>query len=251
MRDDGAASKGASVTSLEANFVNLVMAFLGRSPLSHGQFGRKAVGQGGFVANLRKGVVPRMDAADRALRFMGEPTIGPAFRAEIAAFLVVTGTSGRALGRLALENPDFVRKLSSGESPKLDAVQKVRAWMRRTASFGERAEIARAVADPGVPDPVLNPDPGAVNALAEGKPRSDAGCEGLAGKSPCTIDEKILLTPREAAAFLGLQPTTLTGYRTAGGGPTYCKLGKIVRYFRADLLAWAWARRRGNSLERS
>ena len=211
MRDDGAASKGALVTSLEDNFVNLVMAFLGRSPLSHGQFGRKVVGQGGFVASLRKGVVPRMDAADRALRFMGEPMIGPAFRAEIAAFLVVTGTSGRALGRLALANPDFVRRLNSGESPRLDAVQKVRAWMRRTASFGERVEIARAVADPGVPDPILNPDHGAVNALAEGRLRADAGSEGPSGESPRAIEEKILLTPREAAAFLSLQPNHTDG----------------------------------------
>ena len=89
--------------------------------------------------------------------------------------------------------------------------------MRRTASFGERAEIARAIADPGVPDPVLNPDPGAVNALAEGRPRADT--EGLAGKSARAIEEKILLTPTEAAAFLNLKPFTLSRYRAVGDGP--------------------------------
>ena len=237
------------MTSLEDNFVNLVMAFLSRSPLNDAQFGRKAVGQGGFVANLRKGAVPMMDPADRALRFMGEPMIGPAFRAEIATFLVVTGTRGTTLGRLALGNPDFVHRLNAGRSPRLASVQKMRAWMRSTASFGERAQIARAIADPGVSDPVLNPDPGGINALAEGRPLADAGNEGLVGKSPRAIEEKILLNSAEAAAFLSLKPGTLSRYRAAGGGPTYCMLGTAVRYFRADLLAWAWARRRGNSLE--
>ena len=249
MCDNRAASGGAAVTSLEDNVVNLVLAFLDRSPLNDGQFGRKAVGDGGFVANLRKGAVPKMDAADRALRFMGEPMIGPAFRAEIATFLVVTGTRGSTLGHLALGSPNFVHRLTTGGSPRLDTVQKVRAWMRRTASFGERAEIARAIADPGVPDPVLNPDPGAVNALAEGRPRADTESEGLAGKSARAIEEKILLTPTEAAAFLNLKPFTLSRYRAVGDGPAYCKLGAHVRYFRADLLAWAWARRQGNLLE--
>ena len=45
MRDNRAASGDAPVTSLEDNFVNLVMAFLSRSPLNDAQFGRKAVGQ--------------------------------------------------------------------------------------------------------------------------------------------------------------------------------------------------------------
>ena len=237
------------MTSLEDNVVKLVLAFLDRSPLNDAQFGRNAVGQGGFVANLRKGVMPKMDAADRALRFMGEPMIGPAFRAEIAAFLVVTGTSGTTLGRLTLGNPDFVHRLNAGRSPQLASVQAARAWMRRTASFGERVQIARAIADPGVPDPVLNPDPGAVNALADGRARADAGSEDLVGKTPRAIDEKILLNSAEAAAFLNLKPGTLSRYRAAGGGPTYCMFGTTVRYFRADLLAWAWARRRGNSLE--
>ena len=217
------------MTSLRDNVVNLVMAYLDRSPLNDGKFGRKAVGNGGFVADLRKGGVPKMDVADRALRFMGEPMIGPAFRAEVATFLVVTRTRGSTLGHLALGIPDFVRRLNEGGSPRLDAVQMVRAWMRETASFGERAAIARAIADPGVPDPALNPDPGAVNALAEGKPRADAGSEGLAEKLARAIEEKILLDTTEAAAFLCLNPVTVARYRVTGGGPTYCRLGGCVR----------------------
>lgn len=86
------------MTSPNDNFLHLVMAFLDHSPLNDGQFGRRAVGNGGFVASLRKGRAPRLDIADRTLRFMGEPTIGPAFRAEIAAFLLITGTKGTVLG---------------------------------------------------------------------------------------------------------------------------------------------------------
>ena len=102
-----------------------------------------------------------MDTADRVLRFMDEPEIGPAFRAEIAAFLVVSGTNGTALGQLALRDSSFVHRLNAGATPRLDTVQKVRIWMRETASHGERVAIAQAIADPDAPDPLLNPDPGA------------------------------------------------------------------------------------------
>ncbi len=95
------------MTSLETNFRNLVLAFLRRSSLNDAKFGRDAAGHGEFVTNLRKGAAPTMDTADRVLRFMDEPEIGPAFRAEIAAFLVVSGTNGTALGQLALRDPSF------------------------------------------------------------------------------------------------------------------------------------------------
>ncbi len=121
--------------------------------------------------------------------------------------------------------------------------------MRETASHGERVAIAQAIADPDAPDPLLNPDPGALNALVEGKPRADGGGGALAGESIRAIEEKILLTPAEAAAIVNLKPLTLSRFRAVGGGPTYCKLGTHVRYFRADLLAWEWARRKGNHLE--
>ena len=237
------------MTSLETNFRDFVLAFLRRSSLNDTKFGRDAAGHDEFVTNLRKGAVPMMDTADRVLRFMDEPEIGPAFRAEIAAFLVVTGTKGTALGQLALRDQSFLHRLNAGASPRLDTVRKVRAWMRETASYGERAAIAQAIADPDVPDPVLNPDPGAVNALVEGRPRAGGSGEDLAGQSSRAIEEKILLTPAEAAAIVNLKPLTLSRFRAVGGGPTYCKLGTHVRYFRADLLAWAWARRMGNHLE--
>jgi predicted DNA-binding transcriptional regulator AlpA len=46
-----------------------------------------------------------------------------------------------------------------------------------------------------------------------------------------------IMTPPEAAAYLKLRPSTLAGYRTAGQGPKFCKIG-AVRYRRCDLDAW-------------
>ena len=93
------------MTSLTENFLRLAAAFLYRSPLTEGEFGECALGDGEFVASLRNGGVPAMDAADRALLLMGEPTIGPAFRPEIAAFLLITETDGTCWDVRLSENP--------------------------------------------------------------------------------------------------------------------------------------------------
>ena len=49
---------------------------------------------------------------------------------------------------------------------------------------------------------------------------------------------------REAAAFPGLSPRTLDRYRVSGEGPMFFEFGSWVRYLKADLEAWAQARRR-------
>jgi predicted DNA-binding transcriptional regulator AlpA len=52
-----------------------------------------------------------------------------------------------------------------------------------------------------------------------------------------------LLTPEEAAAFLGLKMRTLRNYRRLRQGPAYLRLtSNLVRYRREDLLAWAVAK---------
>ena len=51
---------------------------------------------------------------------------------------------------------------------------------------------------------------------------------------------------RHAAAWLGLSPRTLDGYRVSGDGPAFHRFGNRVRYCRADLDAWA-ARRRATT----
>lgn len=44
-----------------------------------------------------------------------------------------------------------------------------------------------------------------------------------------------LLTTREAAEYLSLQPCTLEQYRWTGRGPRFVRLGRTIRYRQADL----------------
>lgn len=46
------------------------------------------------------------------------------------------------------------------------------------------------------------------------------------------------LKTAEAAAFLQVQPTTLEQWRWNGKGPRFIKMGRCVRYRRADLEAF-------------
>jgi hypothetical protein len=47
-----------------------------------------------------------------------------------------------------------------------------------------------------------------------------------------------ILSTRQAAAYCGLSPRTLEKHRCLGGGPTYVKLGRLVKYRVVDLEAW-------------
>jgi excisionase family DNA binding protein len=47
-----------------------------------------------------------------------------------------------------------------------------------------------------------------------------------------------ILNPREAANYLGLSTSWLAKLRLTGDGPPFLKLGRQVRYRRADLDAW-------------
>lgn len=51
----------------------------------------------------------------------------------------------------------------------------------------------------------------------------------------------------QAALYLGLSRRTMEGFRTRGGGPVYVKAGRVCRYRREDLDAWAMANRRANT----
>lgn len=46
------------------------------------------------------------------------------------------------------------------------------------------------------------------------------------------------LTTEQAAAYVGLAKNTLDRWRWSGDGPRFRKLGRSVRYTRADLDAW-------------
>lgn len=46
-------------------------------------------------------------------------------------------------------------------------------------------------------------------------------------------------TTARAAEYLGLSHNTLSAWRKTDQGPPYVRLGRAVRYRRADLDAWA------------
>lgn len=50
--------------------------------------------------------------------------------------------------------------------------------------------------------------------------------------------EQVRLTTEEAAPVLGLKPKTLEGWRVAGKGPAFCKIGRAVTYRLADLMSF-------------
>lgn len=69
-------------------------------------------------------------------------------------------------------------------------------------------------------------------------------------ETPTTTAKK-LLTPEEAAQFLGLSVTTLADWRYRGRGPEYLRLSQTargrIRYPAESLAAWVEALRRRHS----
>ncbi len=60
----------------------------------------------------------------------------------------------------------------------------------------------------------------------------------LAGR-PIPRDPDALLFGAEAAYLAALSVRTFEALRIRGGGPPFVKLGRAVRYRRADVLGWA------------
>ena len=58
------------------------------------------------------------------------------------------------------------------------------------------------------------------------------------------MENSQVLDTRAAADFLGLKPTTLETWRVGGRGPQFLKIGRVIRYSRADLTDWLESRRR-------
>ena len=206
--------------------------------MSTGAFGAAVYRDRDFVASLRDGRRPCLRTVDRALAVMGEPPAGPAFLGEVDAFLEVTGVKRSLLGQEATGNPSFVAQLLGGVSPKLATVETVRASMKSHASPVEWREIrARAGALPailtGAPPP--SPEPPFRCENRDPVPERPVGRR----------EDQQFMDTREAAALLGLSPSTLARYRITGEGPWYCKLGGCVRYRGDDVKAWAADRRVG------
>jgi len=56
-----------------------------------------------------------------------------------------------------------------------------------------------------------------------------------------------IVNAEAAAQFLGLSAITLAKWRVTGGGPTFLKLGRSVRYRMADLQTWACGQSHSNT----
>ena len=59
-----------------------------------------------------------------------------------------------------------------------------------------------------------------------------------------TIDPSELVPDGETARLLDKKRNTLAGWRCAGEGPAFVKVGRRVYYRRADIMAWLGTQRR-------
>ena len=150
---------------IEAEFRGAILDYLERAAMSGGKLGEPTLGDPEFVPNLKRGVPPDLDAVDRVLRLMDIAPIGPRFRREVEAFLIVTGTGPTLLGTRAIGNSSFVRELRSGGSPTLDSVERVRSWMHGAADDFQRLGIAWLLASDVTVPPYAQ--------AAKGEPRRD------------------------------------------------------------------------------
>jgi len=64
----------------------------------------------------------------------------------------------------------------------------------------------------------------------------------MSSNSSSSTPDTVYLTQEQAGDHLNLSPRTLEKMRSVGGGPRFKKLGKRIRYTKADLDAWASAR---------
>ena len=53
------------------------------------------------------------------------------------------------------------------------------------------------------------------------------------------------LCTKAAARYIGFNHRTLNQWRYQGKGPAYRRIGRSIRYFQSELLAWLEARRVG------
>jgi len=74
-------------------------------------------------------------------------------------------------------------------------------------------------------------------AARAGAPAGAAGALGLRQVEAEVLPDQTLKR-KDAAAFLGVRPATLSRWAVRGEGPAYFRLGKFVFYRLADLVAY-------------
>ena len=222
-------------TPLDERLRRSIALWRARRGMSARRFGVGALGVPGFVGLQARGRPLRIDTADRVLAFMGYPPLGPLLRAEIEAFLAVSGTKVSILGEEAVGNPSFVGRLRRGVSPYLKTFDRVRAWMAAGATQEEARIIRERLAN------LSDPFDGTWDAAVE---------PGATGDVDELAEEKHLNT-REAAAWLCIPRETLARCRARGEGPPFRRTGNRLRYLPEVIDAWARAQRWASLSEES
>ena len=236
---------------LEVSFADtlrhLVEAYLERTGTTPGALGLDAVRDRDFVrARLAPGVSVRLDTADEVLERIGEPPFGPLFRAEVEAYLAITGTKAYLLGQLGVGDASFVTRLRRGLSPRLDTVDRVRRWMGEHSTAPERRAIAAAT---------LHAHWWRLGAPLRGARQPDAGLPDVrptdavpsGGETRATEETaarsrpRRFLTPGEVAGEWATSTRTLARLRADGEGPAYHRFGGRIRYARSDVDEWVAA----------
>ena len=134
-----------AMDALSTRLGHAIQTHLDRTGTSPARLGADALGDPSFVLRLKRGRVPRLGTADRVLAFIGGEPFGPAFRAEVEAFIEVTRTKPYVLGLDAAGDPSFVARLRKGASPRLDTAAKVIRWMVAHCCAEERDAIRAAL----------------------------------------------------------------------------------------------------------
>ena len=99
------------MNALTTHFRDAVQAFLDRTGTAPLRLGKEARGRSVLRAPADAGGEPRLDTADRVLAFMGEAPDGPVFRAEVEAFVEVSGyRRSRGSARWSARHPGKRRK---------------------------------------------------------------------------------------------------------------------------------------------
>lgn len=212
--------------SFDAAFRRTVRRYLKSRGMSERSFGA-AMKDLTLARRLSDGRPIRLDTADKALQFMGEPPLRGLYLQEIDAYLQITGTKAYVLGLEAVGDRSYVKRLREGLSPYLGSIDTVRGWMGAHSTRDQRRAIGAATLHAswfrlGVGD---HPGHGA----------------------PAVGHEQRYLSTKQAAKYLGVSDRKLDRLRIEGGGPAYYKFGKSVRYRREDLDEWARPRRRAST----
>jgi hypothetical protein len=66
---------------------------------------------------------------------------------------------------------------------------------------------------------------------------------GLGDEIRRELGEHVLMAPAHVAKILDVPESTLSLWRSQGGGPQYVKIGKRVSYLEADIIAFVEKRR--------